>query len=288
MQTDPQWLDRAEYPFTHHWLAVADGEMHYIDEGTGTPVLFVHGTPTWSFEWRHLIRALSGSHRCIAVDHLGFGLSDRPHNASYTPEAHARRLAEFVRKLDLRELILVVHDYGGPIAFPLALDHVARVRQLVVINSWMWPFDDDADMRRKARLAGGSLGRFLYRYANLSLRAIMPSAYGDRSKLTPAIHAQYLAPFADRWSRGAVLWPLARALLGSTEFYRSLWDRRDLLARIPTLIVWGMRDSAFQPHQLERWREALTSATVVELPAGHWPQEEMPNEVADALRGFLT
>jgi haloalkane dehalogenase len=261
--------------------------MHYIDEGTGTPVLFVHGTPTWSFEWRHLVRALSPRYRCIAADHLGFGLSDRPREASYTPEAHARRLAEFVGKLDLRELILVVHDYGGPIALPLALDGVVRVRQLVVINSWMWAFDDDPDMRRKARVAGGSLGRFLYRYANLSLRVIMPSAYGDRAKLTPAIHSQYLAPFRDRWSRGAVLWPLAHALVGSSELYRSLWERRDLLARIPALIIWGMRDSAFQPHQLQRWREALSSAKVVELPAGHWPHEEMPDEVGAAVGGWL-
>lgn len=283
MQTVPEWLDRAEYPFAHHWLAVADGQMHYIDEGTGTPVLFVHGTPTWSFEWRHLVRALSSRYRCIAVDHLGFGLSDRPREASYTPEAHAKRLAEFVRKLDLRELILVVHDYGGPIGLPLALDGVTHVRQLVVINSWMWPFDDDADMRKKARVAGSAVGRFLYRYANFSLRVIMPSAYGDRSKLTPAIHAQYLAPFPDRWSRGAVLWPLAHALLGSSELYRSLWQRRDRLTPTPTLIVWGMRDSAFQPHQLQRWREALPSADVVQLPAGHWPHEEMPNEVVSAL-----
>ena len=280
----PDWLDREAYPFTNRW----HDSLHYIDEGTGTPVLFVHGTPTWSFEWRHLVRALSPSYRCIAVDHLGFGLSDRPHDAEYTPEAHARRLAEFVRTLDLRELILVVHDYGGPIAFPLALDDVVPVKRLVILNSWMWSFEADADMRRKARIASSAFGRFLYRYANLSLRVIMPSAYGDRGKLTRAVYEQYLAPFPDAWSRGAVLWPLAYALLGSSDFYRSLWERRDRLARIPALIVWGMRDSAFQPHQLLRWRQALPSAKVVELQAGHWPHEEMPNEVAKELRSFLS
>ena len=288
MGTIPAWLDREAYPFTNRWLKVADGELHYIDEGTGgTPVLFVHGTPTWSFEWRHLVRALSPSHRSIALDHLGFGLSDRPMAVSYTPEAHARRLAEFVRGLGLSEVILVVHDYGGPIAFPLALDGTVRVRQLVILNSWMWPFDDDDEMRRRARLAGGAFGRLLYRYVNASLRMIMPSAYGDPSKLTKAIYAQYLAPFPDAWSRGAVLWPLAHALLGSSAFYRSLWERRDRLAQTPTLIVWGMRDSAFKPNQLARWRSALPHARVVDLPAGHWPHEELPNDVSRAVGDFV-
>jgi haloalkane dehalogenase len=288
VRTIPAWLDREAYPFAHRWLKVADGELHYIDEGAGgTPMLFVHGTPTWSFEWRHLVRALSPSNRSIALDHLGFGLSDRPMAVSYTPEAHARRLAEFVRGLGLSEVVLVVHDFGGPIAFPLALEDTLRVRKLVVINSWMWPLDDDPDMRRKARVAGGAFGRFLYRYANASLRVIMPSAYGDRSRLTPPIYAQYLAPFPDVWSRGAVLWPLAHALLGSTAFYRSLWERRDRLAQTPSLIVWGMRDSAFQPKQLARWRTALPKARVIELPAGHWPHEEMPNEVSSAVRDFV-
>jgi haloalkane dehalogenase len=117
---------------------------------------------------------------------------------------------------------------------------------------------------------------------------IAPSAYGDRRKLTPAIHRQYLAPFPDADSRGRVLWPLARALLGSSAHYRSLWERREQLRDLPALIVWGLRDSAFRPHQLARWRQALPQAEVVELPAaGHWPHEEEPAEVLAALRRFL-
>lgn len=115
----------------------------------------------------------------------------------------------------------------------------------------------------------------------------MPSAYGDRRKLTPAIHAQYLDRFADRWSRGAVLWPLARALLGSSDFYDSLWRERAQLAKTPALIVWGIEDAAFQPRQLVRWREALPHATVVQVAAGHWPHEEAPDDVATAIRRFL-
>lgn len=288
----PSWLDRAAYPFASRYLEVRPGaRMHYVDEGEegqDNVVLLVHGTPTWSFEWRHLIRHFSATHRCVAPDHLGFGLSDRPADFDYTPEAHAAVLRAFVERLGLRDVTLVVHDFGGPIALPLLLEGTGVVQRLVVINSWMWSFEDDAGMRHKARIAGGALGRLLYRRLNFSLRVLMPSAYGDRAKLTPAIHAQYLAPFPDADSRQRVLWTLARALLGSGAFYDATWRRRDALARIPVLLVWGTKDSAFPHTMLARWRTALPSARVVELPVGHWPHEEAPAAVIRAISDFLT
>jgi pimeloyl-ACP methyl ester carboxylesterase len=118
---------------------------------------------------------------------------------------------------------------------------------------------------------------------------ITPHANGDRRKLTPEIHRQYLERFPDRWSHGVVLWPLARALLGPGRFYDSLWRARDELRGRPALIVWGMNDPAFLPHQLARWREVLPSARVVDLEGvGHWPHEEAPDRLADELRAFLT
>jgi haloalkane dehalogenase len=287
----PAWVDRQAFPFRSHELELAEGRVHYIDEGdpAAHPILFVHGTPTWSFEFRHLVRALADRHRCIALDHLGFGLSERPAAAAYTPEAHAERLRAFVDRLGLRRFTLVVHDFGGPIALPLALDDPGRVARLAVLNSWMWSFADDPEMTKRARMVAGPLGRFLYRRLNASLRLITPSAYGDRRKLTRAIHRQYLAPFPDADGRERVLWALARALTGSAAFYDSLWQRRARLAETPALVVWGMKDSAFRPHQLARWREALPGATVVELAdAGHWPHEEAPAQVAAALRSFLS
>jgi haloalkane dehalogenase len=115
----------------------------------------------------------------------------------------------------------------------------------------------------------------------------MPQAYADRRKLTRAIHAQYLAPFPDAWSRGAVLWPLAHAILGSSAYYDSLWARRDELRDIPTLVVWGMYDPALRPYQLRRWRTILPTARTVELEAGHWPHEELPDAVVSAVRAFV-
>ena len=284
----PAWVDRGEYPFATRRITLSGGEqMHCVDQGTGPVVLMVHGTPTWSFEWRHLIRTLSATHRCIAPDHLGFGLSDRPPAASYAPEAHAARLRELVEQLDLRDITLVVHDFGGVIGLPLAVEEPSRVSRIVIINSWMWDLGDDPGVRRAGRLFGGAFGRFLYERLNFSLRVITPAAFADRKRLTREVHAQYLAPFADRRARGLVLWPLAQSLGNPSVHSARLWERRAALASVPALIIWGARDPALKPHQLERWRRALPHAEVIQLETGHWPHEEMPDAVEASVTEFV-
>lgn len=278
-----------DYDFTTHSMPLRAGRMHYVDAGNGPEtIVLVHGTPTWSYEWRHVIQALSPRYRVIAPDHLGFGLSERPAGGEYTPEWHARNFEEFIERLAPGPFTLVVHDFGGPIALGLAERRPDLVRAVVVVNSWMWSFAGDREMLSRGRIAGGSIGRLLYRWANLSLRVLMPGAYGDRSKLTPGIHRAYLDRFSDRESRSMVLWPLARAIIGSGAFFEGLWRARASLASRPMLIVWGMKDSAFKPHQLKRWAAAYPDASIVKLQdAGHWPHEEDPTAVIAAIRTFL-
>jgi haloalkane dehalogenase len=286
--TAPAWLDPQLYPFGHQFVQLRYGSMHYVDEGRGPVVLFVHGTPTWSFEYRHLIRGLSGEFRCVAPDNLGFGLSERPKAFGYTPEAHADSLAEFVERLDLRDITLVVHDFGGPVGLPLAVARPSRVRRVVIFNTWMWPLDDDPTMKWGANLLGGPIGAWLYRHANLSLRVLMPTAYGDRRALTPAIHRHYLELFRDKRARVQVLHALARALNGSRAHYAALLENVGRLADLPALIVWGMKDAAFPPRLLERWRRLLPGADITQLNAvGHWPHEEAPETVITTLRAWL-
>ena len=126
------WLDRNAWPWEARFHEGSEGRLHYIDVGEGPTFLFSHGTPTWSFEWRHLIAGLEDRARCIAVDHLGFGLSDRPAQAGYRPEDHAARFAEFPDALDLRDVTVLIHDYGGPIALRWILDHPDRVARVVI------------------------------------------------------------------------------------------------------------------------------------------------------------
>ena len=197
-------------------------------------------------------------------------------------------LREFVDRLGLDRFTLIVHDFGGPIGLPLAVDQPSRVARVIIMNTWAWPLHDDPKMARGARFIGGAMGRFLYRYANASLKLIMPSAYGDKKKLTAAIHAQYLHVFRDRDARVQVLHALARSLLGSRTHYQALLDQIHALRRVPVLIIWGMKDTAFQPYQLERWRALLPNAVVEPIAgAGHWPHEEEPAAVIAAMERFL-
>lgn len=281
----PPWLDRTAWPFASRAVDTGDGVQHYVDEGAGPPVMLVHGTPTWSFEWRHVINALRLRHRVIALDHLGFGLSDRPASAGYRPEDHARRFQRFIDAVcPVGPLTLVVHDFGGPIALDWALDHADRLAHLVVTNTWMWPFDDDPRMQRTARLVASPLGRWMYRRLNASLRLVMPSAYADKRRLTAAIRRQYVPVFPDADSRERVLFALAQSLLASRAFYQRLWERRERLQHVDAHVLWGLKDPAFGPSVLERWRMTLPQARVVTFhDAGHWPHEEQPDAYARAL-----
>jgi haloalkane dehalogenase len=286
----PDWLDRSEFPFRSRWLETSQGRVHYLDEGPegGEVVLLVHGTPSWCFEYRHLIARLSQTRRVLAFDHLGFGLSERPRRFDYSPEAHTAVLREVVRRLALTRFALVVHDYGGPIALPFATEAPERISALVVLNSWMWPLGEDAELAKAARVAGSWLGRFAYRWLNASLRVLMPSGYADRRKLTRRLHAQYLAPFRERAARERVLWALAKALTTSAASLAELWQRRRALSPLPALVVWGLGDRVLPERLLARLREALPQAKVHALPGvGHWPHEEAPEEVARLMDAFL-
>ena len=285
--TRDDWVDRRLYPFRPRYLDVGPGRMHYVDEGEGPVVVLVHGTPTWSFLDRHLIRELSRDHRVIALDHLGFGLSDKPTGWSYRPEDHARNLEHLIEHLELRDITLVVHDFGGPIGLSYAIRHPQTVRALVLFNTWMWSLEG-TPTERVSKFMGGPIGRFLYTRLNLSPRVLLKAAFGDKRKLTREVHRHYIEAFSTPEERYGP-WVLARELIGSSDWYESLWQHRSHLAAKPSLILWGMKDPAFGRDALERWQAALTNARTIEFPeAGHFVQEESPEEVARAIRTFLS
>ena len=129
------------FPFTSKWFDSRVGKVHYIDEGAGESILFLHGNPTWSFLYRGIIIRLKKKFRCIAVDYPGFGLSCRPQQYDYTPGEHAQIVGDLVRHLDLQNLTIMGQDWGGPIGLRVAVDEAPRLRALVMGNTWFWPLD---------------------------------------------------------------------------------------------------------------------------------------------------
>ena len=280
----PAWVDRAEYPFEPRRLAVGMGSLSYVDEGEGPPVVMVHGTPSWSFLYRHLVKGLRDHHRCVVPDHLGFGLSDKPVGWSYAPAEQARNLTTLIETLGLRDLTLVVHDFGGPIGLSYAIERPENVRRLVIFNTWMWSFRGHPRMERIDRLFSGRLGAFLYAHG-FSVNVLWRHAVRDR-RYRRATHRQYARAAASPESRHATLM-YARALLGASDWYEGLWRRRDRIADIPTLLCWGMKDPAFAEF-LPRWRGVFPHAQVLELPdTGHAPPETRAPEILPVLRSFL-
>ncbi|MCB0768497.1 MAG: alpha/beta fold hydrolase [Flavobacteriales bacterium] len=283
----PSWLSVSEYPFASNAMHHPDGRIHYVDEGEGPVILFVHGTPDWSFGFRHLIKAFRNTNRCIALDHLGFGLSDKPSSADYTVKAHARRLQDLIDHLGLKDITLVVTDFGGGIGLQHALDHPENVRRIVLYNTWMWDLLPDKRFSRPFGIMSSWFGRMLYRHMGFSVNVMMPNGYGDRKKLTKDIHAHYKQALPDAASRAATF-ACVQEIGNAGPFWNAQWARVDVLHSIPTLIAWGMKDRFFPPDLLERWKQALPHASVVTFPeAGHFVHEEAAAELGAALRELL-
>ncbi len=286
-ESRPEWLDTAEYPFSGRRFVTADGAMHYVDEGTGDPVLFVHGTPTWSFLFRRLVSRLAGTRRAIAIDHLGFGLSEKPDSAPYEPKDHSARLTRLLDGLDLTNVTMVAHDFGGPIGLAAAMARPERIERLVLLNTWMWPLSDDANIVRGARLTSGAMGRLLYRYLNFPVRVLMPGFFGNKRALRREVHRHYGKPLGTPADREAA-WTFARSLLGASDWYAQLWEQRDAIRSKPMALIWGMKDPGFGPRYLQRWRSEFPHAEVHELPeSGHFVPEEEPEKVGTLLERIL-
>lgn len=280
------WLDRTQYPFESHFFEIEGCRLHYVDEGRGEPILFVHGTPSWSFDFRHLMAGLRSRFRCLAIDHIGFGLSDKPARYPYSTRQHSQNLERFVLEKDLRDLTLVVHDFGGPIGLSVAIRHPDRIKRIVVLNSWLWSAEADPEFQRLAWLLRSPILSFLYRHLNISPRFLLPASFGKK-KLPREIHAQYLKPFARKSDREGLL-AFARSLLNDQDWFEELWKSRTPISAKPVLFVWGMKDALVAPHHLEKFQAGFSQSRALRLDTcGHFPQEEEPEETLRAIREFL-
>ncbi len=278
------WLDGNDYPFKNHFFRLPMGNMHYVDEGKGEPIVMVHGNPAWGYEFRHIIREMSKTHRCIVPDHIGFGLSDKPSNWSYLPILHAQNLEALLDSLNLKNITLVVNDWGGPIGLSYAINHPTRIKKLVILNTWLWSVEKEKHFEQFSRFMGGPIGRFLTRNFNFFGKVVVKKAVGNPKNLSSKVHKHYYKHMQKPSERkGSYVFP--KEIIGSSQWLNALWMQKDNINQISTHFVWGMKDIAFRPLELKKWLDNWHHYKLTQLPdSGHFPQEEAPEAVIKAIQ----
>jgi haloalkane dehalogenase len=276
------------FPFEGKFSEANGVRLHYVDEGPrdAQPLLLLHGNGTWAYLYRRAISELSGRGlRCIAPDHMGFGRSEKPPQLGrYTLRSHVDNLLALLDQLELSDVILVAHDWGGPIGLGAMLERRERLAGAVLMNTWAWELPSYLPpFLREFRTDG--LGEILALAGNLFVESI-PGGMARRDP-EPQMMEAYRAPFPDYWSRVGTL--AFQRDIPLTERDRSAATMSDLHRRLPELevpvvLLWGMRDRVFQPVFLAQWKELLPQARAIELEdAAHYVPEDRPDALVDAV-----
>ena len=282
----PFEVDAKEYPFEDHWFPYRGGNVHYVDEGDGPTVVLLHGNPTWSFLYRKVIRELRDECRLVAPDYLGFGMSSPPFvTFRYTAPEHAETVAALIQRLGLKDIVLVVQDWGGPIGLKYAADHPDNVRGLVIMNTFLWepPFM----MRLFSGIMGGAVfGKFLQTRMNFFAKNVIQLA--TETRLSETVMHAYTAPFPTASSR-IPTWVFPRELVASGPWCAEISRRLGPLQSVPVKLVMGVKDSAIaNDGAIARWKRLFPHADLERLEdANHYLQEDRPDRVAAAIRDVL-
>ncbi|MEU1866521.1 haloalkane dehalogenase [Streptomyces gardneri] len=270
------------YPFASRWFDSSAGRVHYIDEGSGPPIVFCHGSPTWSFLYRHIVKGLRDRYRCIAVDHLGFGLSERPAGFGYTVSEHTAVMGELIDHLRLDGFVLMGQDWGGPIGLGAATARADRVRGIVLGNTAFWPIEPLANRAFSAIMSSRPMQRRILEQ-NFLVEKFLLGRTGPALTAAEADHYRMAQPTKEARHGLAVMPGEIRAVRPLLEELAQ--EVPALLGDKPTLAVWGMRDMVFRPKAcIPRIRSSFTELSVVELrQARHFVQEDAPDRIVDAI-----
>ncbi len=280
----------SEYPFASHFLDIDGLRYHYLDEGRGETLLFVHGNPTWSFAWRNLIKPLSAEYRCIAVDHIGCGFSDKPQDYPYTLQQHVANLERLIEELDLTNVTLIAHDWGGAIGMGAATRHPQRFSRFVLMNTAA--FRSTRIPLRIAICRIPLFGALAVRGLNAFARAAIHMAVVDHSRMTRAVRAGYLAPYGNWADRIATLRfvediPLKKGH-SSYGALKQIEEGLRQFRESPVLFPWGERDWCFTPEFLEEFLNFFPDAETLRIPdAGHYVFEDAHEKLLPRIRQFL-
>ena len=283
-----------EYPFTQNFFTQKDGfKINYIDEGnkTSLPTIFLHGNPTWSFFYRKLILSLSEEFRCIAPDHLGCGLSDKPDlsNFTYDLRGHSENLVDLLKDLQIEKFNLVVHDWGGAIGLSAFRNNFKKINKLVLLNTAAFSSKDVPKRIRFCRLP--MIGEFFVRYLN---GFAGPATWmATNKKLSKTIKSGFLFPYQN-WRDRIAVWRFVKDIpLENNHPSLSYLLKTDQciskLNHIPTMACWGMKDFCFHGGFLREWKKRLPNLTVHEINnAGHYLLEDEFEYCERTITSFLT
>jgi pimeloyl-ACP methyl ester carboxylesterase len=278
-------VDVSGHGYESHYVAVGNHTLHYLDEGKGETILFVHGIPEWSYLYSKVIRELSPSYRCIVPDHLGFGLSEKPATATLTPAAHATRLYEFICALSLKDIHIVLHDYGGPIGAGVITAHPELFRSITISNSWCW----DVSVHKSGKvlkLMQGALGRWLYLRYGFSVKFMAKNGFARKQDYA-AVKEVLLQVHRTKEERLANYILMLEMLRSGPWFDQTLQQLKQLT--IPTQLLWGTKDRFFNVEDyLKRWQQELPQSAVTTIPCGHFPHIEAPEDFAAGIRAFIS
>ena len=275
--------DAALFPFESRWFDSSVGPLHYIDEGTGPTLLLMHGNPDWSFLYRKIVEGLRNEFRCIVPDYPGFGLSVHPDGYGYTPAEHAVVVGELVDHLDLTDMVVMGQDWGGPIGMDVASRRAARVRGLVMGNTWFWP-ESGRMIRTFSKAMGSRPMQHLIKRHNFFVSPLMKRSL--KVKLSDREFAHYADVVPTPESReGIAVFP--GEILRSHPWLGELEARvAESLVDKPVVLMFGRKDPALASDAIiDRWRKQFPDATYIDLPeAGHYIQEDAPDEIIEAIR----
>ncbi len=271
------------FPFESKFFEIGKHKLHYIDEGTGNLLVLFHACPMWSFFFRDIIREFSSRYRVIAVDQMGFGLSDKPADYDYRIENHIDNFERFADALGLRDMTLIMHGRGTTIGMGYAVKHPANIRAFMTLNSMAF-----SDYALPWRLQICRI-RWLGAKIIMGLRLFQL----DARKLPKEIQAAYDYPFPDDASRIAMLRfiedipcvPEDASAQSMFEIESGLWLLRDR----PASIVWAMKDWLYRTKNLAKWCQYFPEAELHMIErAGRYVAEDAPAELSHHIQSFLT
>ena len=288
MSPSADW--RKLYPFSSHYLTLPEARMHYVDEGSGEPVLMVHGNPTWSFYWRNIVTQFRNSHRMVAVDHIGCGLSDKPQAYYYRLQQHIDNLVALIDKLDLTGINLLVHDWGGAIGLGAALARPERFNRLVLFNTAAFPPPYCPLRIRACRIP--MLGPWMVRTFNAFARPALTMATEKPERFTPDVCAGYIAPYDNYANRIATARFVQDIPLSKSHPTYAVLERIEeqlpTLSHLPIQLIWGGLDWCFRLECMERFQTIWpTARATVFSDAGHYVVEDVSERIEPILRDFF-